>query len=97
MTRASPDALLELHAASQFYLRRRSMKDIEERERLRRALRALFKARAAEIPPDLATDGSEAFALLREAVLRCRRFAVPCDQVAAAVNREWQPSEERYG
>jgi hypothetical protein len=95
MTVASANTLLELHAACQFYLRQRSMKTSDERERLRRALRQLFKDRAAEIPPDLARNAGEAFAALREALDCCRKFGVAWDEVVAAVNRE--TCEERHG
>jgi hypothetical protein len=91
MSRASADTLLELHAAAQFYLRKRTQCDATERERLKAALRQLFKDRGAQIPPDLAASAGEAFTILREAVERCRKFGVAWDQVAAAVNNEWEP------
>lgn len=94
----SAGALLELHAAAQHYLRRRTLGgEAEHRDRLRRALVTVLRQRGAEIPVSLIEQPAEALAALRAVLRRCEELRVNWSDVAALVNREYQSEGRAHG
>lgn len=80
----SSGALLELHAAAQHFLRRKTHADAEARERLRKAVFAVLRGGARVETP------AEALERLRLVLARCQDLGCHWPDVAALVNREWK-------
>ncbi|HEY1503203.1 MAG TPA: hypothetical protein VGF92_02825 [Stellaceae bacterium] len=84
----SNDALLELHCAARPFIDRRSLKDLEARARLRRAIIAVLRQRGAVVPPALINTAEEALDSLRALLRRCDELKVNWTDIVAIVNRE---------
>lgn len=80
----SAGALLELHAAAQHFLRRKTHADETARLRLRQAVFAVMRGGTR------ASTGAEALERLRLVLLQCQELGCNWSDVAALVNREWQ-------
>lgn len=80
--------LLELHCAAAPFLRRRTIKDAADRERLRRAIFAVLHDAGAIVPADLISTDAEALEALRQLIARMKAMNTRWNEVVAIVNRE---------
>jgi hypothetical protein len=93
MSGVANDTLLELHCAARPFIgsvdgRGRSLKELEARARLRRAIVAVMRERSATVPPGLVSTAEEALESLRAIIARCVELRANWTDVVAIVNRE---------